>query len=344
MTAINRQWRLAAHPEVDELIGPEHFVLEEGPVPEPASGEVLLRTLALGTSPAQRGYTTSKPSMHPKVNLGEVMRGRGVAVVEKSRSQDFAEGDIVLASVGWQDYCIQSETQAGIFLLQKLDDPVKPYPMALGVLGAAGVTAYFGLTDIAELEAGQTCVVTAAAGGVGSCAAQIARIMGCRVVGIAGGAAKCRWLVEELGVDAAIDYKLDDLDAALTKHCPDGVNAVFDNVGGDQLNTLLTHLALGARVAICGYIATDYAPTPQPGPSHYTYLLSRRARMEGFFVFDYADRFGEAEALLKDWYRSGQLVPTEDIDDGLEHMPLTLQSLFTGANRGIKLCRVAPDP
>ncbi len=304
-----------------------------------------MRTLALGTSPAQRGYISDGPSMHDKVPVGDVMRGRGVGIVVDSQHPDFSAGDLVVASTGWQDYSVQRPRDDYVFGVRKVRNDVRPCTTALGVLGNAGVTAWVGLTQIGLLKPGETVVISAAAGGVGSVAGQVARNLGAaRVVGIAGTPEKCRWLTDDLGFDAAIDYKSDDLAERLDVYCPDGVDVFFDNVGGTTLNTVLSKLALGARIAICGFISTDYTRDGALGPANYRNLLTRRARMEGFVVFDYWARYGEAEDALADWFRSGRIVNCEDIVDGLENMPEALAGLFTGDNRGIRLCRVAPDP
>jgi NADPH-dependent curcumin reductase CurA len=342
---LNRQWRLQRRPEPGELISAAHFQWSEEPVGKPGEGQILLRTLCLGTSPAQRSYISAGRSMHEKVQLGEVMRGRGVAVVVESRHPGFDVGDIVVAATGWQDYSLQDAAAAGILAVRRIDDPVKPYSSVLGALGAAGLTAYFGLLRVGELKPGDTVVVSAAAGGIGSTAVQIARAAGAaRVIGIAGGAPKCAWLRDHVGVHDTIDYRAESVTDRLATLIPGGMNVFFDNVGGDILNQALDHLALHARVVICGFIATDYTSGPVAGPANYQNLVRRRARMEGFFVFDYASEYAAAEAQLKAWFRAGKLISAEDVNEGLENMPAALQSLFTGANTGIKLCRVAPDP
>ena len=320
--------------------------MKEEAVPEPQNDEFVLKTIALGTSPAQRSYISKSLSMHEKIAIADIMRGRGVGVVTASKHPNYNEGEIVVASTGWQDYSLQrpEKENPNVLSIRKVARPVTPFTTALGILGSAGVTAYFGLLDVGQAEAGNTVVVSAAAGGIGSVVGQIAKIKGCRVIGIAGGPEKCTWLVNDLNFDEAIDYKKEDVGGRLDALCPGGIDVFFDNVGGDILNTVLARLSLHARVVICGYIATDYSTREDRGPTNYKYLVRKRARMEGFFIFDYRHRFDEAEADLHKWYASGQLLNSEDIDDGLELMPMTLQSLFDGKNKGIKLCRVAPDP
>ncbi|MEQ9111157.1 MAG: NADP-dependent oxidoreductase [Rhodospirillaceae bacterium] len=342
----NRQWLLARHPDPEEVVGFEHFEFTENAIPDPGVGEMVLKTIALGTSPAQRSYITKGLSMHDKIAIGDVMRGRGVCVVTKTRHAAYSEGDILIASPGWQDYSVQSPAlhNPNVLSLQPVPHPIRPLTTLLGVLGSAGATAYFGLVDVGTVKPGDTVVVSAAAGGVGSVAGQIARIAGCRVIGIAGGAEKCAWLTDTLGYHDSIDYKNEDVGQRLDQLCPGGVDVFFDNVGGELLDTVLARIALNARIVICGFISTDYRDDLNLGPRNYKNLVRKRARMEGFFIFDYRHRFAEAEGRLRQWYRDGLLVNSEDVDDGLEKMPGTLRSLFTGVNKGIKLCRVAPDP
>lgn len=338
---MNRQWVLKTMLEPAEMFGEEHFDLIETPLPTIGDSEFLLSTVCLGTSPAQRAYITKSTSMHDKVNVGDVMRGRGIALVVDSNSAAFEVGDLVSATTGWQDFSVHDATRTDPFAARKIVSPVQPWGLSLGILGAAGVTAYFCLTDIAKAQPGNTVLVSAAAGGVGSCAVQIAIAMGCDVIGIAGGEKKCAWLRESLGVKDTIDYRADDLDEKIDAYCPNGVDVYFDNVGGDQLRAALDHLALGARIAICGYIATDYAETPF-GPANYINLLRKRARMEGFFVFDYRDQFEAAERQLNTWYLEGKLVDNTDTLIGLETMPAALESLFSGGNTGVRICQTAP--
>ena len=348
MTApINRQWRVASYPAPGELVGRHHFNWSEASCPEPGDGEFLVRTICLAPGPAQRGYLKEPDGgFLQSIPVGEVMRGRGVGQIISSRHPDYAVGEIFVGSLGWQDYSLQQPRGAEfIFSTKKLTAPLRPLSSALSFLGQAGATAWFGLHEAGNLQPGDQVLVSAAAGGVGSMAVQIAKLSGAsKIVGIAGGEEKCRWLRDELGADAAIDYRNDDIDACLAEHFPDGIDVFFDNVGGEILNTALDHLALRARVALCGFISTDYAVDPLHGPINYRRLIDRRARMQGFVVFDYWERWSEAKTALLDWYREGALVACEDIDDGLDKMPDSLASLFTGGNRGIKICRVAPDP
>lgn len=338
---MNRQWLLKRQLQPAEMFGSEHFDLVETPLPTVGEGQILLRTLCLGTSPAQRSYITNSISMHDKVGVGDVMRGRGIALVVASDSAAFQVGDLVNATTGWQDFSVYDAGRTDAFAARKIIDPVQPWGLSMGILGAAGVTAYFCLQDVAKARSGDTVLISAAAGGVGSSAVQIATAMGCDVIGIAGGEKKCAWLRDSLGLQKTIDYRADNLDQKIDTYCPEGIDVYFDNVGGDQLRAALDHLALGARIAICGFIATDYAANTFV-PANYTNLLRKRARMEGFFVFDYKDQFAEAEQQLRSWYRQGKLVDNTDALIGLENMPAALASLFSGGNTGVRICQVAP--
>jgi len=344
---VNRQWRVARYPEPHELIGSAHFTWTEEAVPEPGDGEFLVRTICLAPVPAQRGYLEqSHRGFLEQLPIGDVMRGRGVGQVVASRHPEYPVGQIFVGSLGWQDYSIQRPRGAEfVFSTKQVTNPVLPLSSELSILGQAGATAYFGLLEVGALKAGDRVLVSAAAGGVGSAAGQIARIRGAgRVVGTAGSDEKCRWLVNELGYDAAINYKAEDLGARIREEFPDGIDVFFDNVGGAVLNEALGHLALQARIVVCGFISTDYAPGPHQGPINYRCIVYKRARIEGFVVFDYWDRYPEAERDLLQWYRDGSLHLCEDVDVGLERMPDSLASLFKGDNRGVKICRVAPDP
>ncbi len=346
-SGTNRQWRVARYPRSEEVIGPEHFDWTSAPIPAPEDGEFLVRTLCLAPVPAQRGYLEkSHNSFLANIPPGDIMRGRGVGQIVVSRHPDYQAGEIFVGSLGWQDYSIQKPRGAEfIFSTRKVKRPIRPLSAELSILGQAGATAYFGLLDTGGMQTGDNVLISAAAGGVGSAAGQIARIRGAgQVVGITGSDAKCQWLVDELGYDKSINYKTDNVAERITEFFPDGIDVFFDNVGGDILNAGLANLALHARVVICGFISTDFSPGPHQGPINYRCLVYKRARMEGFIVFDYWDRYEEAGKNLLDWFRQGLLKNAEDVDEGLEKMPESLASLFTGGNTGVKICRVSPDP
>jgi hypothetical protein len=343
----NRQWRVARLPRPDEPISASHFEWRVEPAPRPDDGEFLVRTLCLAPVPAQRGYLTPSHNVFlENIATRQVMRGRGVGQVIESRHPDFREGEIFVGSLGWQDYSVQRPRGADfVFSSAKVRQPARPLSTALGILGQAGATAYFGMMEVGKLARGQTVLVSAAAGGIGSVAGQIARINGARLTGgLAGSDDKCRWLTRELGYDVALNYRTENLDQRLGELFPDGIDVFFDNVGGTVLDTALAHLAIHARVVVCGFISTDYAPGKHPGPANYRNIVYRRARMEGFVVFDYWNRWHEATDRLRAWYEAGELQNCEDVTEGLENMPAALASLFRGGNRGIKICRVAPDP
>jgi len=331
---VNRQWLLAARPE--GLVGEEHFQWVEGPVPQAREdGQVLVRTLYLSCDPTQRGWMARDTYM-PAVPLGEVMRSFGVGRVVASRHPDHTPGQLVQGLLGWQDYAL---VDASANRLTVLPTGV-PIPLAMSVLGLTGLTAYFGLLEVGRPQQGETVVVSGAAGATGSVVGQIARIKGCRTIGIAGGSEKCRWLVEQARFDAAIDYKGEDVEARLGELCPDGIDIYFDNVGGEILDAALARLAFHGRVVVCGAIA-DYSRSElPPGPSHYLNLLVQRGRMEGFLILDYLDRAQEAVAQLGAWVAAGEIAAEVDIQEGLENAPKTLRRLFTGANLGKQLLKV----
>lgn len=334
-TRINRQWRLAARPE--GMVGDGHFRWSEEPAPEVAAdGQLLVRTLYLSCDPTQRGWM-ARDTYLPAVAIGEVMRSFGVGRVVESRHPAYAVGQLVQGQLGWQDYAL---LDGGSARLSVVPDGV-PIPIAMSVLGITGLTAYFGLLEIGRPQAGETVVVSAAAGATGSVAGQIARLKGCRVVGIAGGPDKCRWLVDEARFDAAIDYRNEEVAARLAALCPDGIDVYFDNVGGEVLDAALARLAFHGRVVVCGAIADYNRSELAPGPSHYLNLLLQRGRMEGFLVLDFLDRAGEAVAELGRWVEAGEIKVQVDIQEGLENAPRTLRRLFTGENRGKQLLKVS---
>ncbi|MBL4800266.1 MAG: NADP-dependent oxidoreductase [Emcibacter sp.] len=336
----NRQLRLARHIKEHEAVSLDLFNITEEDIPTPGEGQFLVKTEALGTSPAQRAYLMGRDSrFHPPLAIGEIMRGRGVGQVISSCHPDFTEGDMVACSTGWQYYSIQDgdQSKSPVKTLQKIHQPQTPHYLHLGTLGASGFAAYFGLLDVGRPVAGDVVVVSACAGGVGSLVAQIARLKGCRVIGIAGGPEKCAWIKDVIGVDEAIDYKAGDLADKLAQYCPDGINIYFDNVGGEILDLALKNMALKGRAIICGLISTEYEAVAPPGPRHYYNLIYKRARMEGFFVWDYFAEFEAAESDLMGWYKYGDLISTEKVYHGLESAPEALQSLFAGIAAGIKV-------
>jgi NADPH-dependent curcumin reductase CurA len=335
-TSVNRQWRLAARPKGLPVATDWSFGTEA--VPEPADGEILVRVLYISLDPAMRGWMNDRRSYVPPVGLGEVMRAGGIGRVVASRHPDFTAGEHVSGIFGVQDYAISDGR--GVLRVSAETAPLTRY---LSVLGMPGMTAYFGLLDIGRPEAGETVVVSAAAGAVGQIVGQIARIKGCRVVGIAGGLEKCRFIVDELGFDAAVDYKNEDVRAALREACPDRVNVYFDNVGGDILDTVLTRLARHARIVICGSISQYNNEGPMRGPANYMTLLVDRARMEGFVVFDYAKRYGEAAREMAGWIAEGRLKSVEDIVAGMELFPETLLRLYRGENFGKLILSVGDE-
>jgi NADPH-dependent curcumin reductase CurA len=327
MDAVNHQFRLAARP--DGMVGAEHFDYVEEPLPELSDGQVLIKNAYISLDPAMRGWMAEGRSYIPPVQIGEVMRAGTVGEVVESKGQKLAVGDHVSGWLGVQEYAVCDEN--AVFKVDASQIPLTKY---LGALGMPGVTAYFGLLDVGAAKEGETVVVSGAAGAVGSVAGQIARIKGCRVVGIAGGPEKCGWIVEELGFDAAIDYKGEDVGEALRKHCPEGIDVYFDNVGGDILDAALARLARGARVVICGAISQYNKMDSMRGPSNYMSLLVNRARMEGFVVIDYMGRAPEAVGEMAGWIAEGSLIAREDVVEGLENFPHALQKLFRGENVG----------
>jgi NADPH-dependent curcumin reductase CurA len=335
---VNRQVRLKSRPT--GIPQPEHFEIVEGPVPEPADGEVLIRNIYLSVDPAMRGWVNAAASYAEPVPVGAVMRAGAVGRIEVSRHPDFSPGDCVAGMFGWQDYV----AVPGKSIQRKITDAEFPISTALGVLGMNGLTAYFGLLDAGRPKAGETVVVSTAAGAVGSCVGQIAKIMGCRTVGIAGSPEKVRLCREEFRFDAAIDYKAGDLEAALAAACPDGVDVYFDNTAGAISDAVLKHLRIGARVVICGTASIpNWEPIPV-GPRVERHLLSKRARMQGVLVLDYAARYAEGREQLARWVRAGLIRYREDILEGIEHAPGAIAGLYRGENLGKRLIRICPRP
>ena len=330
---VNRQWLLAARPE--GMVEPSHFELHEAAIPEIAEGECLVRNLYLSLDPAMRTWMTAHRSYVPPVGIGEVMRGMCTAQVVESRNPDYREGDLLVGVFGWQEYAVAQ----GDWSIDRVPEGV-PLTWPLSVLGITTLTAYFGLKEIAKPREGETVAVSGAAGATGSVAAQLARSWGCRTIGIAGGAEKCEWLTGDLGLDGAIDYKSEDVKKRLRELCPDGVDVFWDNVGGTTLEAALANLAMHARVVLCGAIANYNSDNPT-GPRNYMNLLVKRARMEGFVVFDYLSRTAEALAELTPMIEDGRLRHREDVREGLEQAPTALMDLYSGDNTGKLLVKIA---
>jgi len=339
MRNSNRQWVLRKRPVGD--IAPGDLELVEAPKPTPGDGDILIRTVYLSLDPTNRIWMSDIDQYMPPVDIGDVMRGGTLGVVEQSNNAAFAVGDIVIPGLGgWQDYAVSN------------GDGVTKIPPGLGipldafmsVLGATGMTAYFGLLEIGQPKPGETVVVSAAAGAVGSTVGQIAKLKGCRVVGLAGSDEKCAWVVDELGFDACINYKRENVLSALRRACPDGIDVDFENVGGDILDAVLTLINQNARIALCGLISTYNAEGDVPGPYMFRNILMKRARVEGFIILDFLDRFADAQAQMGQWLAEGKLTYRTDIVDGLETAPQALGRLFTGGNIGKLLVRVSEEP
>jgi NADPH-dependent curcumin reductase CurA len=335
MSAItNRAWTLAARPE--GTFKPADFRWVESPVPDLEDGQVLVRQIYLSLDPASRGWASPSPSYLPPVALGSVMRGFGLGTIEASRHTALKPGDLVQGLLGWQTHAV---VDGGSVARIDRDPglPLDAYPAVLGHIGAA---AYFGLIEIGAPRAGETLVVSGAAGAVGSLVGQIGKIVGCRVIGIAGSQEKCAWL-KELGFDATINYKQEPVLSRLRRLCPDGIDVHFENVGGPILDAALALINLRARVVLCGLISQYNEVVPPPGPRFIGNILRRRAKIEGFIVVDYEHRFHEALVPLGRWLAEGRLRYRTDIVDGIEHAPVAVNRLFDGANIGKLLIRVS---
>lgn len=340
--AVNRQWLLRSRPQ--GMVNVDNFEYREAllPVPDLAAGEILVKVLCFSFDPAMRGWMDDVPSYLPPAGLGEPMRATAVAQVLRSNNPVYPEGSLVQGMFGWQEYAVAGP-----------DSLVPPMPVPegtpptwpLSIFGGTSLTAYFGLLDVGQPQPGETVVVSGAAGATGSVVAQIARLKGCRVIGIAGGSEKCRWLREDCKLDAVIDYKNEDLSARLGRLCPQGISVFFDNVGGKTLETAIDHIAERGRIVLCGQISSYNDATPQPGPANLMNLITRRVRMQGFIMLDYIDRLEQATSDLANWVSAGEIVWREDIQEGFEQIPATLLRLFKGENQGKQLLKLAdPEP
>lgn len=335
--SVNRQVRLKARPS--GIPQAEHFEIVEAPIPEPADGQVLVRNVYLSVEPAMRGWVSSVANYSEPVPIGGVMRSFAVGRIAASRHPDFSRGDVVTGLFGWQDYAAVD----GSTVQRRITETDLPISTALGVLGLNGLTAYFALLELGQPKADETIVVSTAAGAVGSCVGQIAKIRGCRSIGIAGGPEKVALCRDEFGYDVAIDYRAGNLDSQIAAACPDGIDVYFDNTAGEISDAVLKHLAVGARVIICGTASiASWNPAPS-GPRVERHLLVKRARMQGFLVFDYADRYPEGLRALTEWVRAGLIRYREDILDGIEQAPASIAGLYRGENLGKRLIRIASE-
>ncbi|MFA7638137.1 MAG: NADP-dependent oxidoreductase [Parvibaculum sp.] len=331
---VNRQFRLKTRPT--GRIEKSNFDFVEQPIPEPGPGEALVRVLYLSLDPTNRIWMSDMDQYMPPVAIGEVMRGGGVGVVVKSNSARYKEGDRVSGLTGWQDYCIADEGMRAMSVLPK-DLPVD-LPVMLGACGMTGLTAYFGLLELGRPKPGETVVVSAAAGAVGSVVGQIARIKGCRAVGIAGGSEKCRHLIEDLGFDAAVDYKRDDWREQLAAATPDGIDVNFENVGGEIMEAVMARMNLFSRMPLCGMISGYNSGEPMR--ADYSPILMRRIEIRGFIVIDFMEKFAEGAMQLAQWVVEGKLKHRETIVEGLENAPVAVNRLFDGQNIGKLVVKV----
>jgi NADPH-dependent curcumin reductase CurA len=336
MPESNRRFILRSRPE--GRITSETFELVEDAIPEINAGEALVRTLWISLDPANRGWINDMPSYVPPVGIGEVMRGGALGQVVASRNDAYREGQLVMGLLGWQEWAVASDAAP---LLPLVEVPGVSLSAYLGVLGVNGLTAWVGLKDIGRPQPGETVVVSAAASAVGSVAAQIAKIGGARVVGIAGGREKCALLTERLGLDAAVDHKASDWHDQLVAATSDGIDVDFENVGGEIMDAVFARLNLRARVVLCGLISAYNDPVPPPGPRAFANLLIQRVRLQGFIVFDHLDRMGEAVAELSGWMGEGKLEQLETVVEGFERLPRAINMLFDGTNIGKLVLRVA---
>ena len=338
MPEINRQWRLARRPV--GTIETNDLEWREAPLPSLGQGDVRVRHIYLSLDPTNRIWMSDMVQYMPPVAIGEVMRGGTLGVVEESLDPSLNPGDIVSGLGGWQDYFVGPAQY-----LRKTTPPAGvPLTALMSIFGTTGLTAYFGLLDIGRPEQGETVVVSAAAGAVGSIVGQIAKIKGCRVIGIAGSDEKCAWITDELGFDGAINYRTENVQDRLSALCPDGIDVDFENVGGEILDTVLTQINLNARIVICGLISSYNATEPVPGPYHFANILMKRAIVQGFIILDFVSRFPEGVAALAQWLAEGRLKYEVDIVGGLENAPTAVNRLFTGGHTGKLLVQVSPEP
>ncbi len=328
----NRRITLAQRPV--GFVGAECFATDEVDVPAPGPGQVLIKVEWLSIDPTIRGWM-ARDTYLPAIVIGDEIRSSGLGTVLASNDEAIPVGSTVFGDVGWQQYAVMTGRSVRV-----IPDGIEP-EAALSVFGITGLTAYFGLLEVGRPVEGETVLVSGAAGATGSVVGQIAKIAGCRVVGLAGSDEKCAWLLDDLGFDHAINYKTENVRAAIGAHCPSGVDLYFDNVGGSMLEDAINHLALLGRVVLCGAISQYNDDAPNPGPNNLSRLISRRGRMEGFIVMDYFGRSAEAIAQLSEWIQAGRLTYATDVVDGLDSAPAALERLFTGAHAGKVLVRLS---
>lgn len=337
--AVNQQWRIARRPEGNVV--PEDFEYREEPIPVPGDNEFLLKTLYLNLAPVMRMFMSGESAAgETPLQIGDIIHGRAIAEVIASNHPDFSVGDIVQGQTGWQTYKVSKGTAQERFI--KIPDLGMPYTFALSAQGMTGYSAYFGFVDCGQPKSGDLVVISGAAGGVGSCVIQMAKIFGCTVIGIAGGQKKIDF-IRQLGCDYTIDYKSENVPQRIAELCPNGLDIYFDNVGGETLMACLDNLAFEARIVLCGSIS-EYLMDKPFGPTNYTKLRRANGTMKGFFIYNYQDRFPEAEKDMTQWLSSGQFKPVEDIIEGFEQMPAGLARLYDGGNFGVSMCRVRPGP
>jgi hypothetical protein len=329
---MNKQLILSKRPV--GLPQADTWTLQNNPIPTAKEGEAVLKTMYVSLDPAMRGWINDARSYIPPVQIGEVMRAGSVGVVVESKNPNIAVGDHFTGWGGVQQYAVIADKS-----WHKVDPKMAPLPLYIGTLGMPGMTAYFGLLNVGQPKAGETVVVSGAAGAVGGIVGQIAKIKGCTVIGIAGGADKCKFVVDELGFDGCIDYKSEDLKKALKAHCPKGIDVYFDNVGGEILDAALTRINMHARIVICGAIS-QYNSTQPVGPANYLALLVNRARMEGMVVMDYSKDFGTAAREMGKWIMEGKLKSKEHIETGIENFYPTFLKLFSGDKLGKLILKV----
>lgn len=337
----NRQWRLRHRPVGDISAGDLELVT--APVPVPGPGEILVRNVYLSLDPTNRIWMSDQEQYMPPVQIGEVMRGGTLGVVEASNHADFSIGERVRPGLGgWQDYTLARGD--GPFAAKKLPElPGLPMTSFMSALGSTGATAYFGLLKIGQPKAGDTIVVSAAAGAVGQIVGQIGKILGCRVVGIAGAPDKCRYVVNELGFDACIDYRTENVAAALKKHCPKGIDVNFENVGGQIMDAVIANMNFKGRIALCGLISQYNARDPVPGPYNFPLILMKRLKVEGFIVLDFMPQMGEFIAAMSPWVAGGRIKDRVTLVEGLENAVKSLGLLFSGGNTGKLLVKIGAE-